>query len=127
MDQTAVTARNVLGEPLEPCSTAPLTGFFRTGCCDTGPEDRGLHVVCARVTAEFLEFSRRRGNDLITPVPAFRFPGLKPGDRWCLCAARWMEAHAAGMAPKVRLVATHRRALDVCPMEALRAHALDLT
>ena len=119
-------ARNVLGEPLAPCSEAPLTGFFRTGCCVTGPEDRGLHVVCARVTAEFLEFSRRRGNDLLTPVPAFRFPGLVPGDRWCLCAARWREAFLAGAAPPVVLAATHERALEVVGLEELKRHALDL-
>jgi uncharacterized protein (DUF2237 family) len=118
---------NVLGAPLEPCSTSPMTGFFRNGCCDTNEMDRGSHTVCAVMTAEFLAFSKSRGNDLSTPRPEYGFPGLKPGDRWCLCAARWMEAHAVGMAPKVRLVATHRRALDVCPMEALRAHALDLT
>lgn len=126
MDQTATTARNVLGEPLESCSKAPLTGFFRTGCCHTGPEDRGLHVVCARVTSEFLEFSRRRGNDLITPVPAYRFPGLRPGDRWCLCAARWQEAFLAGLAPPVVLAATHERALEIVSLADLKRHALDL-
>ncbi|PIY73477.1 MAG: DUF2237 domain-containing protein [Rhodobacterales bacterium CG_4_10_14_0_8_um_filter_70_9] len=118
---------NVLGAPLEPCSTAPLTGFFRNGCCDTGEGDHGSHTVCAVMTAEFLAFSKARGNDLSTPRPEFGFAGLNPGDRWCLCAARWMEAHAAGKAPKVRLVSTHKRALDICPMEALRAHALDLS
>ena len=118
---------NVLGAPLEPCSTAPLTGFFRNGCCDTGEGDHGCHTVCAVMTAEFLAFSKARGNDLSTPRPEFGFAGLNPGDRWCLCAARWMEAHAAGKAPKVRLVSTHKRALDICPMEALRAHALDLS
>jgi uncharacterized protein len=106
MDGPAAEARNVLGEPLESCSIAPRAGFYRTGCCDTDPEDVGLHVICARVTAEFLEFSRRRGNDLTTPVPASRFPGLKPGHRWCLCAARWQEALLAGMAPPVVLTAT---------------------
>jgi uncharacterized protein (DUF2237 family) len=126
MDQPAATARNVLGEPLESCSTAPMTGFFRTGCCETGPEDRGLHVVCARVTAEFLAFSRSRGNDLITPVPAFRIPGLNPGDRWCLCAARWREALDAGVAPPVVLTATNERALEVVSLEDLKRHALDL-
>jgi uncharacterized protein (DUF2237 family) len=126
MDQAAITARNVLGEPLASCSTAPMTGFFRSGCCDTGPEDRGLHVVCARVTAEFLAFSRSRGNDLVTPMPAFRFPGLKPGDRWCLCAARWREAYEAGVAPPVVLAATHERALEVVSLDALKRHALDL-
>ncbi|MGF1657884.1 MAG: DUF2237 domain-containing protein [Rubrimonas sp.] len=118
---------NVLGAPLEPCSTAPMTGFFRNGCCDTAPLDAGSHTVCAVMTEEFLAFSKARGNDLSTPRPEFHFPGLKPGDRWCLCAARWMEAHQAGKAPRVRLVSTHRRALEVCPMEALRAHALDLS
>lgn len=118
---------NVLGAPLEPCSTAPMTGFFRNGCCDTGATDHGSHTVCAVMTADFLAFSKARGNDLSTPRPEYGFPGLKPGDRWCLCAARWMEAHAVGMAPKVRLVSTHKRALDVCPMEALREHALDLS
>jgi uncharacterized protein (DUF2237 family) len=118
---------NVLGERLEPCSTDPMTGFFRNGCCDTSEADHGSHTVCAVMTAEFLAFSKARGNDLSTPRPEFGFQGLKPGDRWCLCAARWMEAAAAGRAPKVRLVSTHRRALEICPLEALRAHALDLT
>lgn len=126
MDRLPTTARNVLGEPLQSCSTAPLTGFFRSGCCDTGPEDRGLHVVCAQVTAEFLVFSRSRGNDLITPMPAYRFPGLKPGDRWCLCAARWREALEAGVAPPVLLAATHERALEVVSLADLKRHALDL-
>ena len=120
MDQVTTTARNVLGEPLQSCSTAPLTGFFRSGCCDTGPEDRGLHVVCAQVTAEFLSFSRSRGNDLITPMPAYRFPGLKPGDRWCVCALRWREAYEAGYAPPVVLESTHARALDYVLMDWLR-------
>mgnify|MGYP006279408317 CR=1 FL=1 len=118
---------NVLGERLETCSTSPMTGFFRNGCCDTSDADRGSHTVCAVMTEEFLAFSKNRGNDLSTPRPEFGFAGLKPGDRWCLCAERWMEAEAAGAAPKVRLVSTHRRALDICPMETLRAHALDLT
>ena len=118
---------NVLGERLDSCSTAPLTGFFRNGCCDTGPMDRGSHTVCAVMTADFLAFSKERGNDLSTPRPEFGFPGLKPGDRWCLCAARWMEAEAAGKAPRVRLVSTHRRALEICPLEKLRAHAFDLS
>ena len=126
MDRLPTTARNVLGEPLQSCSTAPLTGFFRSGCCDTGPEDRGLHVVCAQVTAEFLVFSRSRGNDLITPMPAYRFPGLKPGDRWCLCATRWLEALRAGVAPPVLLAATHERALEVVSLADLKRHALDL-
>ncbi len=118
---------NVLGERLESCSTSPMTGFFRNGCCDTAEADRGSHTVCAVMTAEFLAFSKARGNDLSTPRPEFGFPGLKPGDRWCLCAARWLEAEQAGAAPRVRLTATHRRALEICPLEALRAHALDLS
>jgi len=117
---------NVLGEPLEACSSAPLTGFTRNGLCQTGPEDAGSHTVCAVMTAEFLQFSRQRGNDLSTPVPAFGFPGLKPGDQWCLCAARWGEALAAGRAPRVRLRATHRRALEVVAIEDLKRHAIDL-
>ncbi|RMF73919.1 MAG: DUF2237 domain-containing protein [Acidobacteria bacterium] len=116
-------ARNVLGGPLETCSLAPRTGFFRTGRCDTAPEDAGAHVVCARVTREFLDFSRRRGNDLETPGPGF--PGLRPGDRWCLCAARWLEALAAGCAPPVLLSATHERALEVIALDDLIAHAAD--
>lgn len=117
---------NVFGEALAPCSRDPLTGFFRTGCCDTGPADRGSHTVCAVMTADFLAFSQARGNDLSTPRPEFGFPGLKPGDQWCLCAERWAEADEAGMAPKVRLSATHRRALDVIAMERLRARSADL-
>jgi len=117
---------NVLGEPLVPCSSQPLTGFFRDGCCNTAPEDLGLHVVCTRVTAEFLEFSRSRGNDLTTPVPEFGFPGLKPGDQWCLCAARWQEALEAGVAPRVVLQATHAAALRVVSLADLKKHALDV-
>jgi len=117
---------NVLGEPLAPCSTQPLTGFFRDGCCNTAPEDRGLHAVCTRVTAEFLEFSRSRGNDLTTPIPEFGFPGLKPGDQWCLCAARWQEALEAGAAPRVVLQATHAAALRVVRLADLKKHALDV-
>ena len=117
---------NVFGEPIEPCSDEPLTGFFRDGCCNTSPEDVGSHTVCVQVTAEFLEFSRFRGNDLSTPHPEFQFPGLKPGDRWCLCAARWLEAHEHGMAPKVFLRGTHQRALEIVPMATLRQFALDL-
>lgn len=116
---------NVLGGALLPCSVAPLTGFFRDGCCNTGPEDRGLHVVCAVMTAAFLAFSRQAGNDLSTPMPAYGFPGLKPGDRWCLCAARWEEARRAGAAPRVLLEATHIAALEVCSLEDLRAHVAD--
>jgi len=117
---------NVLGEPLVPCSEQPLTGFFRDGCCNTAPEDLGLHVVCTRVTAEFLEFSKSRGNDLSTPVPEFGFPGLKPGDQWCLCAARWQEALEAGAAPRVVLQATHAAALRVVSLADLKRHALDV-
>jgi uncharacterized protein (DUF2237 family) len=120
-------ARNVLGEPLETCSVSPMTGFTRSGDCETGPEDLGSHTVCARVTQDFLEYSRRRGNDLMTPVPAFDFPGLKPGDRWCLCAARWQEAFEAGCAPGVALRSTHERALEVCKLADLKRHAIDLS
>ena len=119
-------ARNVLGGELADCSERPLTGFFRDGCCNTSAEDRGSHTVCVLMTAEFLAFSRARGNDLSTPVPEFEFPGLKPGDRWCLCAARWQEAFAAGKAPRVVLQATHERALEDCRLEDLKRHALDL-
>ena len=119
-------ATNVLGGPLLPCSVAPLTGFLRDGCCNTGPEDVGLHVVCVEVTAEFLAFSRSSGNDLSTPIPDYGFPGLKPGDRWCLCAARWEEARRAGLAPPVLLEATHVAALEICALDQLKAHALDL-
>jgi uncharacterized protein len=116
---------NVLGQPLAPCSKAPLTGFFRNGCCDTGPADRGSHTVCAVMTAEFLALSKYLGNDLSTPRPEFGFAGLKPGDRWCLCAARFSQAHDEGAAPQVNLAATHARALDVVPLDVLRAHAVD--
>jgi len=117
---------NVFNEPLESCSGEPLTGFFRDGCCNTSDEDLGSHTVCVQVTREFLEFSRFRGNDLSTPQPEFGFPGLKPGDRWCLCAARWLEAHRHDRAPRVFLRATHLRALEVVPLELLRGYALDL-
>lgn len=117
---------NVLGEPLKPCSTDPMTGFFRDGCCNTGPQDRGAHTVCVILTDEFLEFSKMRGNDLSTPRPEFGFPGLNEGDRWCLCAARWAEADAYDLAPNVVLESTHKRTLDVVPFEALKARALDL-
>jgi uncharacterized protein (DUF2237 family) len=117
---------NVLGEPLAPCSEQPLTGFFRDGCCNTAPEDIGLHTVCTRVTAEFLEFSRSRGNDLSTPMPEFGFPGLKPGDQWCLCAARWQEALDAGAAPRVVLRATHAATLRLVKLADLKKYALDL-
>jgi len=117
---------NVLGEPLVPCSDNPVTGFFRDGCCNTDSSDFGLHVVCVRVTAEFLEFSRSRGNDLTTPHAEFGFPGLKPGDQWCLCAARWQEALEAGVAPRVVLQATHAAALRVIKLKNLKAYAIDL-
>ncbi len=117
-------ARNVLGGPLEVCCCAPITGWYRDGFCRTDAMDRGAHVVCAEVTEEFLEFSRRRGNDLSTPRPEFSFPGLKGGDRWCLCAARWQEALEAGMAPPVVLASTEESALKVCRLEDLQAHAL---
>jgi hypothetical protein len=118
--------RNVLGEPLSPCSTDPVTGFYRDGCCATGPQDAGRHVVCAQVTAEFLDYSRSRGNDLVTPRPQFGFPGLKPGDRWCLCADRWREALAAGVAPPVVLQSTHEAALEHVELADLKRRALDL-
>ena len=118
-----VSALNVLGEPLAPCSYAPLTGYFRDGCCNTREDDTGSHVICARVTAEFLDFSLSRGNDLITPRPEYRFAGLKPGDRWCLCALRWKEALQAGVAPPVVLECTHGRALDFVTLAQLKAHA----
>jgi uncharacterized protein len=117
-------AKNVLGTNLEICCTSPMTGYYRDGMCNTGGQDFGMHVVCAQVTAEFLEFTKLQGNDLSTPVPEFNFPGLKPGDRWCLCAARWQEAKAAGVAPPVVLAATHARALEVCNLEDLQTHAV---
>jgi len=117
---------NVFGEELETCSSKPKTGFFRDGCCNTCQDDVGSHTVCVKVTQEFLEFSRFRGNDLSTPRPEFGFPGLKPGDHWCLCASRWAEAHEAGMAPRVYLKRTHRRALEIVPLEVMRRFAADL-
>jgi uncharacterized protein (DUF2237 family) len=119
-------SRNVFGGRLEPCSTSPMTGFFRNGCCDTGPEDGGSHTVCVVMTEEFLRFSKAQGNDLSTPLPRFGFPGLKPGDRWCLCAPRWKEALDAGQAPRVVLRATHEGALDYCTLDELKRHAIDL-
>jgi uncharacterized protein (DUF2237 family) len=118
-------AKNVLGGELQDCSRNPMTGFYRNGCCDTGGGDVGLHVVCAEMTAEFLEFSRSRGNDLTTPVPEFAFPGLKPGDRWCLCVERWKEALQADLAPPVVLSATHMSTLEFVSMDDLMAHAAD--
>ena len=120
-------ALNVLGEPLAICSTSPMTGFYRDGCCDTGPEDVGVHTVCAEVTSDFLAFSKSRGNDLSTPRPEFGFKGLQPGDRWCLCAGRWQEALDAGKAPRVVLRATHERTLEVCALADLKRLALDLS
>jgi len=117
---------NVLGEPLESCSEEPMAGFFRDGCCNTSDEDLGSHTVCVEVTREFLEFSRFRGNDLSTPVPEYGFPGLKPRDRWCLCAARWLEAQQYGMAPRVMLRGTHQRALEIVPLNLLKEYAADL-
>jgi uncharacterized protein (DUF2237 family) len=116
---------NVLGGALAPCSRDPLTGFFRDGACNTCPEDRGQHTVCAEMTAEFLAFSKYLGNDLSTPRPEWGFPGLRPGDFWCLCAGRFLQAHAEGVAPRIRLAATHRETLKVVPIEVLRAHAID--
>jgi len=116
--------RNVLGGPLLACSREPLTGFFRDGCCRTGPADEGVHTVCAVMTADFLEFTVAVGNDLVTPRPQWDFPGLVAGDRWCLCAARWLEAARAGRAPPVVLEATHEKSLDVVPFELLKKHAL---
>ena len=116
---------NVLGTPLLTCSTNPMTGFFRNGCCETGPSDTGSHTVCAIETEAFLAFSKAAGNDLSTPRPEFRFPGLKPGDRWCLCAARWQEALEAGCAPQVVLQATHEAALEIIDRADLEAHAVE--
>lgn len=118
--------RNVLGGPLQECGVDPMTGFYRDGCCSSGPEDRGLHTVCAVVTAEFLEHQRSIGNDLSTPVPQFRFPGLVPGDRWCVTARNWLLAYQDGRAAPVVLAATHERTLDVVPREALEEHAVDV-
>ncbi len=117
-------AKNVLGTELETCCTSPMTGFYRNGNCETGTQDVGLHIVCVQVTQEFLEFSRLRGNDLITPHPEYDFPGLKSGDCWCLCATRWQEALEAGMAPPVNLAATNEYALEWLRLDDLKAHAL---
>lgn len=118
-------AKNVLGTPLRDCSQDPLTGFFRNGCCDTGADDHGIHTVCARVTAKFLEFSKSRGNDLSTPNAMFGFDGLKPGDQWCLCAQRWQEAFEHNMAPDVVLEATHMATLEFVDLENLQKHAVE--
>lgn len=117
--------KNVLGEELQVCSISPMTGFYRSGCCETGEEDVGSHTVCAVMTEDFLAFSKSRGNDLSTPALHFGFPGLIPGDRWCLCAARWQEALEAGFAPKVVLAATHEAALGVVSLSDLKQHAVD--
>jgi uncharacterized protein len=118
--------RNVLGGPLEPCGTEPMTGFFRDGCCSTSSDDVGLHTICAVVTVEFLAHQRGIGNDLSTPMPAYRFPGLKPGDRWCVTAANWLRAHHDGCAAPVVLACTHERTLDVVPLDVLRPNAVDV-
>ena len=118
--------RNVLGDPLEECGRDPLTGFYRDGCCNTGEEDLGNHTVCAVVSAEFLAHQQSTGNDLVTPRPEFGFSGLRPGDRWCVCASRWQEAYEAGAAPPVVLAATHERALELIPLRALQEHAVDV-
>ena len=118
--------KNVFGEPLEPCSNDPLTGWFRDGCCNTDKNDRGLHTVCAKVTDEFLQWSKKVGNDLITPHPEFGFPGLKDGDSWCLCAERWKEAYECGFAPKIYLNRTNKKALSVIDLDILKEFALDL-
>jgi uncharacterized protein (DUF2237 family) len=119
-------SRNVFGDPLQACSLSPVTGFFRNGCCDTTPEDVGSHTVCIVATAEFLQFSKARGNDLSTPMPNFGFEGLRPGDRWCLCAPRWKEAFDANQAPRVVLRATHQGALEFCSLADLKSRAIDL-
>ena len=118
--------RNVLGGELASCSVEPITGFFRDGCCNTSPEDRGSHTVCAIMTVEFLAFSKARGNDLSTPMPEYGFPGLKPGDRWCLCAPRWAEAFVAGIAPKIELAATQEGALEYADLADFKRFAVDL-
>jgi uncharacterized protein (DUF2237 family) len=123
MSNVVKTAKNVLGNELASCSQSPLTGFFRDGCCNTGPMDHGMHTVCVIVTAEFLQYSFNRGNDLITPRPEFQFPGLKPGDKWCLCASRWEEARQMGVAPPVDLSATHYKTLSIVDLAHLKAHA----
>jgi uncharacterized protein (DUF2237 family) len=127
MDAGGSSPRNVLGGPLGECCRKPATGFYRTGRCETGPEDRGLHVVCAQMTETFLAFSAARGNDLSTPRPELGFPGLEPGNCWCLCAARWKEALDAGEAPRVRLLATHEAALEVVSLADLKRYPIDLS
>lgn len=127
MEETTIPASmNVLGDPLQDCSSNPMTGFFRDGCCRTRSDDLGQHTVCAEMTDEFLAFSKERGNDLSTPRPEFSFPGLKAGDRWCLCAARWVEAYEAGIAPHVVLAATHESVLSLVPLSELQKYGLDV-
>ena len=121
-----MSERNVLGGELEPCGFDPVTGFFRDGCCNTGPEDRGSHTICAVVTAEFLEHQRSIGNDLSTPMPMYNFAGLNPGDRWCVTAANWLRAHMDGFAAPVVLASTHERALEIVPLDVLQQHAVDV-
>lgn len=125
-DTAGMADRNVLGGDLEPCSADPLTGFYRDGCCTTGPEDVGSHTICAVVTAEFLAHQRRIGNDLTMPAPHYRFPGLVPGDRWCVTAANWLQAHRDGAASFVVLASTNERVLDIVPLETLRQYAVDV-
>lgn len=124
MPRHATVAKNVLGTPLVPCSTEPMTGFFRDGCCNTDDDDHGVHTVCVETTADFLAFSKDAGNDLSTPHRAFGFPGLQPGDRWCLCASRWVEAMEAGHAPRVVLESTHARTLEFVPLAVLQRYAI---
>ena len=126
-DRREAEALNVFGQPLEPCSVDPVTGFYRDGCCNTGYDDTGIHTVCIRATAKFLAFSKQCGNDLSTPVPEYGFAGLKPGDQWCLCAGRWKEALDAGMAPPVVLAATHEETLAIVQLSELKRHALDVS
>jgi uncharacterized protein len=125
-DTKHVPDRNVLGGPLEPCGNEPLTGFYRDGCCSSGPEDIGRHTICAMMTAEFLEHQRSIGNDLLTPVPEYRFPGLLPGDRWCVTALNWLRAHHDGCAAPVVLACTNERTLEVVPLEVLLEHKVDI-
>ena len=126
MSEDDEPSKSVVGLPLQPCGTDPLTGFYRDGCCNTGSQDIGLHTVCAQMTEEFLAYTQAKGNDLSTPRPELGFPGLKAGDRWCLCAARWKEALADGVAPPISLSSTHERTLSVVTLEELSPHALDL-
>lgn len=125
-DTGTMVERNVLGGLLEPCGTDPVTGFYRDGCCNSGPEDLGSHTICAVVTSEFLEHQKAIGNDLTTPMPHYHFPGLVPGDRWCVTAVNWLRAHVDGSAAYVVLASTHERALEVVTLEALREHAVDV-